>query len=185
MRPGVIPDEHSHPEDQTVNTRRYRSHCKRLRLVPTYYRNWKYSESYNAVYLRYWTHRRRCGLPTKQLPRTISAIQSRIQRNGWLSLKKRQQLDTLVRTIYKDTALMKQALLTAAHSQLIDPAFMKKLAAVKDSLEAEAVKIKTYNENNKEHGTMELKERVMYELVDARKQFAYLSKILDLERAEL
>ena len=80
---------------------------------------------------------------------------------------------------------MKQALLTAAHSQLIDPAFMKKLAAVKDSLEAEAVKIKTYNENNKEHGTMQLKERVMYELVDARKQFAYLCRLLDLERAEL
>ena len=80
---------------------------------------------------------------------------------------------------------MKQALLTAAHSQLIDPAFVKKLAAVKDSLEAEAVKIKTYNENNKEHGTMQLKERVMYELVDARKHFAYLSKILDLQRAEV
>ena len=80
---------------------------------------------------------------------------------------------------------MKQALLTAAHLQLIDPAFVKKLAAVKDSLEAEAVKIKTYNENNKEHGTMQLKERVMYELVDARKQFAYLSQILGLERAEV
>ena len=80
---------------------------------------------------------------------------------------------------------MKQALLTAAHSQLIDPAFLKKLAAVNDSLKVVAVKIKTYNENNKEHGTMQLKERVVYELVDARKQFAYLSKILDLERAEL
>ena len=80
---------------------------------------------------------------------------------------------------------MTEALHRAANSEFIDPAFMKKLAAVKDSLEAEAVKIKTYNENNKEHGTMQLKERVMYELVDARKQFAYLSKILDLERAEL
>ena len=185
MRPGVIPDEHSHPEDQTVNTRRYRSHCKRLRLVPTYYRNWKYSESYNAVYLRYWTHRRRCGLPTKQLPHTINAIESRIRRNGWLSLKKRQQLDTLVRTIYKDTALMKQALLTAAHSQLIDPAFLKKLAAVNDSLKVVAVKIKTYNENNKEHGTKQFQQRVRFELVAARKQLEYLCRLLALERAEL
>ena len=185
MRPDVIQDERSHHEDQTVDTRRYRSHCKRLRLVPTYYRNWKYSETYNAVQLRYWKHKRRCGLPMKQVSNTINAMQHRIRKNGWLSLKRRQQLDTLVVTIYKDTALMKQALLTAAHSQLIDPAFMKKLAAVKDSLEAEAVKIKTYNENNKEHGTMELKERVMYELVDARKQFAYLCRLLDLERAEL
>ena len=102
-----------------------------------------------------------------------------------MTLKRRQQLDTLVLTIYKETALMKQALLTAAHSQLIDPAFIKKLATVNDSLKVVAVKIKTYNENNKEHRTMQLKARVMYELVDARKQFAYLSKILDLERAEL
>ena len=59
-----------------------------------------------------------------------------------MTLKRRQQLDTLVLAIYKHTALMKQALLTAAHSQLIDPAFLKKLAAVNDSLEVVAVKIK-------------------------------------------
>ena len=87
--------------------------------------------------------------------------------------------------MYSHIAYLREVLLAAEKSQLIDPAFMKKLAAVKDSLEAEAVKIKTYNENNKEHGTMQLKERVVYELVDARKQFAYLSKILALERAEL
>ena len=171
MRPGVIQDERSHPEDQTVDTRRYRSHCKRAEVVPTYHRNRRYSETYNAVYLRYWKHKRRCGLPTKQLPHTINAIESRIRRNGWLSLKKRQQLDTLVRTIYKDTALMKQALLTAAHSQLIDPAFMKKLAAVKDNLEAVAAAIK-----NKERATLQVSE--------ARTWFTYLDKILAIEPAE-
>ena len=57
---------------------------------------------------------------------------------------------------------MTEALLTAAHSQLIDPAFIKKLAAVKDSLEVVAVKIKTYKENNKEHGTKQLKRRAIF-----------------------
>ena len=80
---------------------------------------------------------------------------------------------------------MKQALLTAAHSQLIDPAFIKKLAAVNDSLKVVAVKIKTYNEDNKEHGTKQLQQRVLFELVDARKQFAYLCRLLALDRAEL
>ena len=80
---------------------------------------------------------------------------------------------------------MAQALLTAAQSELIDPAFVKKLATVNDSLKVVAVKIKTYSESNKEHGTTQLQQRVLAELLDARKQFAYLSKIMDLERAKL
>ena len=80
---------------------------------------------------------------------------------------------------------MTQALLTAAHSQLIDPAFIKKLAAVNDSLKVVAVKIKTYNEDNTEHGTTQLQQRVLFELVAARKQLTYLCRLLDLERAEL
>ena len=80
---------------------------------------------------------------------------------------------------------MAEALLTAAHSQLIDPVFIKKFAAVKDSLEVVAAKIKTYKENNKEHGTKELKRRAIFQVVEARRQFRYLGKLLDLERAEL
>ena len=80
---------------------------------------------------------------------------------------------------------MTQALLTAAHSQLIDPAFLKKLAAVNDSLKVVAVKIKTYNENNKEHGTKQFQQRVRFELFAARAQLKYLCRLLTLERAEL
>ena len=108
-----------------------------------------------------------------------------MERNGALSLKRRQQLDTLVLTIYKHTALMTQALLTAAQSELIDPAFVKKLATVNDNLKVVAVKIKTYSESNKEHGTTQLQQRVLAELLDARKQFKYLCRLLALERAEL
>ena len=97
-----------------------------------------------------------------------------------MTLKRRQQLGSLVLMIYKHTALMTQALLTAAHSQLIDPAFIKKLAAVKDNLEALAVTVKMHNENNKEHGTKQLQQRVLFELVAARKQLTYLCRLLDL-----
>ena len=184
MRPDVIQDERSDHEDQTVDTR-CSSHCKRLRLLPKFHPNRRYSQTYGAVYTRFWWHQRRSGVPPRPISQTKAAERGRILRRGSLTLKRRQQLDTLVLAIHKHTALMTQALLTAAHSQLIDPAFIKKLAAVNDSLKVVAVKIKTYNEDNKEHGTKQLQQRVLFELVDARKQFAYLCRLLALDRAEL
>ena len=80
---------------------------------------------------------------------------------------------------------MTEALLLAKNSQIIATAFIKKLAALKDNLEVVAVAIKTYKENNKERGTIQLKRRAMDMLAKARKQFAYLCRILDMERAEL
>ena len=41
-----------------------------------------------------------------------------------------------------------------------------------------------YNEKNKEHGTQQLLKHVLAELSDACKQFAYLRKLLHLERAK-
>ena len=178
MRPDVIQDERSHHEDQTVDTR-YRSHCKRLRLAPKMHRN-------RAVYKRHWEYLRRSGVSTKrQLSLTKHAVRMRLKNQGSLTLKRRQLLDSLVLRINKHTALMTQALLTAAQSELIDPAFVKKLATVNDSLKVVAVKIKTYSESNKEHGTTQLHQRVLAELLDARKQFKYLCRLLALERAEL
>jgi len=184
MRPNVIQDERSDHEDQTVGTR-YSSHCKRLRLLPKLHPNRRYSQTYGAVYNRFWWQQRRSGVPPRPRSQHKKAVDDRIRRSGSLTPKRRQQLDTLVLAIYKHTALMKQALLTAAHSQLIDPAFLKKLAAVNDSLKVVAVKIKTYNENNKEHGTKQFQQRVRFELVAARKQLEYLCRLLTLERAEL
>ena len=80
---------------------------------------------------------------------------------------------------------MTKDLRTAAHSQLINPAFIKKLAAVKDNLEVVAAKINTYKEKNKEHGTSFLKRRAICMVDAARTQFRYLRKLLDMEPAEL
>ena len=64
---------------------------------------------------------------------------------------------------------MMKDLRTAAHSQLINPAFIKELASVK--------------EKNKEHGTSLLKRRAICMVDAARRQFRYLRKLLDMEPA--
>ena len=80
---------------------------------------------------------------------------------------------------------MTEALHGAANTQFIDPAFMKKLVAVKDNLEAVAVAVKMYREQNEEHGTAQLKLRASFQVSEARKWFTYLDKILAMERAEV
>ena len=91
----------------------------------------------------------------------------------------------MVLTINEHTASMTEALLRAANSQFIDPAFLKKHMAVKTDLEAVAVNIKMYREKNEEHGTAQLKIRVTRRVSAARKWFTYLDKILSMAAAEL
>ena len=71
-------------------------------------------------------------------------------------------------------------LLAAEKSQLIAPAFVKKLAAVKNDLEVAAAAITMAKESDNEHGTLLFRKRMMAQLVEARKQFGYLCRILDL-----
>ena len=134
MRPGGIQDEGSDHEHQTVD-KRYRSWCKRLDVPPKYYLNWRYAQTYNAFkqMLRNlnWRYSHLNGIPTKIYSQTEKAVQTRIRRNGSLSIARRRQLDAVLFEIYKHTALMTEDLRTAAHSQLINPAMIKKLAAVK------------------------------------------------------
>ena len=80
---------------------------------------------------------------------------------------------------------MTEALLHAAKSVFIDPAFMKKLAAVKDNSDGVAGAINIYIEQNKERGTGQLKDRTTLEVSEARSWFTYMDKILAMERAVL
>ena len=77
---------------------------------------------------------------------------------------------------------MTEDLRTAEHSQFINPAMIKKLAAVKNSLEVVAAKINTCKKN-KEHDTPQLKRHAISLVVAARRQFRYLHKLLDMEGA--
>ena len=160
MRPDVIQDEHMNHEDQIVHEQylsdtcggQYKGSCQALRKDVT--RN--YSQ-------------------------TRSATATRQTRSGSLSSKRRRQLDCVVLYVNEHTASMTEALLRAANSQCIDPAFLKKLMAVKADLEAVAVNIKMYREykhNNKEQGTP-------LQVSEARKWFTYLDKILSMAAPEL
>ena len=156
MRPGDIQDESSHHDHQTVPERylsdtcggEYKGRCQAYRHVKR-----KYSQ-------------------------TRTAAAARERRSGSLSVPRRQQLLRLGVTINEHTALMTEALRHAKDSEFIDPAFMKKLAAVKDNLEAAAVAIKLYTDHNKERGTAQLKERATQQVSEARSWFTYLDKIL-------
>ena len=106
-------------------------------------------------------------------------------REGAVTLKWLHKLDRLVSIIYKNTASMTEALLRAANSKLIDPEFIKKLAALKDNLDMVAAATKRYNENNKKGDSLQLVRDAMVQLGEAVQHFAYLDKLLDLEHAEL
>ena len=80
---------------------------------------------------------------------------------------------------------MTEALHAAANTQFIDPAFMQKLVAVKDNLKAVAVAVKMYREQNEEHGTAQVKLRASLQVVEARRWFTYLDKILAMQRPQL
>ena len=109
------------------------------------------------------------------------AGRDKLKRAGLLSIAKRQQLDNMVSTLFNYTVWMEEALVAAKESQFFAPEYIKKLAAVKDNLEAVAAATKRYKENNKEHGTLQFKKHAMVQMDEAVKQFASLRKILDLE----
>ena len=80
---------------------------------------------------------------------------------------------------------MTEALLRAKNSQIIKPAVIKKLAALKDKWDMVAAVAKRYNENNKKGDSLQLVRAAMVQLDEAVQHFAYLDKLLDLEHAEL
>ena len=110
------------------------------------------------------------------------AGRDRLKRAGLLSIAKRQQLDNMVSTLFNYSAWMEEALVAAEESQFFAPAYIKKLAAVKDNLALVAAATKRYTENNKEHGTMDLKRHAIAQMDEATKEFAPFIKILELAR---
>ena len=80
---------------------------------------------------------------------------------------------------------MGRVLLAAEKSQLIDPAFVKNAAALKDDLEVAAASSTMQNVSDYEN--FALWKRQVIQLVNARRKCAYLCKVLvlDVERAEL
>ena len=160
MRPGGIQDESSKHEHQKVP--------KLLRFL-----------SQTKVVVRSQVKRIR---PTaQQFSQSSKAVrQRRIRASSLMTLQRRQRRHNV---IYSHTAWMGRVLLAAEKSQLIDPAFVKKVAAVKDDLEVAAAAPTMCKESDCVHRA--LCKRAMRQLVRARSMYAYLCKVLELERAEL
>ena len=147
MRPGGIQDERRKHEHVKMHGR-----C--------------HSDNPGALYGRLcrWKSKR-----TVPLSQTNRAEIDRLKRAGLLSIAKRQQLDNMVSTLLNYTAWMEEALVAAEESQFFAPAYIKKLAAMKDNLALVAAATKRYTENNKEHGTMDLKRHAIVQMDEATK----------------
>ena len=113
MRPGGIQDESSKHEHQKGP--------KLLRFL---------SQTKDAVCSHVW--RSKQHTPRKLSHSYLAVKQRRIRGT------QRRRLNNVSRIIYSHTAWMGRVLLAAEKSQLIDPAFVKKVAAVKDDLEVAA-----------------------------------------------
>ena len=109
----------------------------------------------------------------------------RLRQKGVKLLNGRHQLGTLVSQIHNETQSMTEALLRAANSQIIEPAFITKLTAMKDNLEMVAATTKADNTDNKKGDSLQLVRDTMFQLDEAVQHFAYLNKLLALEHAEL
>ena len=90
---------------------------------------------------------------------------------------------TVLRTIHSHTAWMGRVLLAAEKSQFIDPAFVKNAAALKNDLEVAAAA--PTMDNVTDNVLAARLKGAMGQLYNARRTFAYLCKVLDMERREL
>ena len=160
MRPGGIQDESSKHEHQNVP--------KLLRFL---------SQTKDVVRAEGRQYRS-TPLQFSQSSKAVSA--RRIRASSLMTIQRRQRRHNV---IYSHTAWMGRVLLAAEKSQLIDAAFVKKVAAVKDDLEVAAAALTMRKESDYVHRA--LFKRAMNQLVEARRMCAYLCKVLELERAEL
>ena len=98
-----------------------------------------------------------------------------------MSNTRREQLERLLFTIYKDTAWMKDVLRRAYNSKYVDDSFVTDCAALCETLVGDfACQIADYNVKNKEVDAIPLKRRTMVKLDEARARFKFLQRVIDL-----
>ena len=160
MRPGGIQDESSKHEHQKGP--------RLLRFLP---------QTKDVVHSQL---KRIRPTPQQVFQSSKAVLNRRIRASSLMTIQRRQRRHNV---IYSHTAWMGRVLLAAEKSQLIDAAFVKKVAAVKDDLEVAAAALTMRKESDYVHRA--LFKRAMNQLVEARRMCAYLCKVLELERAEL
>ena len=137
-----------------------------------------YSKSSRAMYQRMWRARKRSYRAPSQ---NEIAVKQMRRRAGRLSTTRREQLERMLFTIYKDTAWMKDVLRKAYDSKYVDDSFVTDCAALCDTLVDDiAYQIADYNVKNKEVDTISLKRQTMVKLDEARTRFKFLQRVIDL-----
>ena len=162
MLPGGIQDEDG------ISKHKHKEVCKPKRVMAS-----------RGLYNKLW--RRSKPSVHRELSQNKIAVRMRRRRAGILSIKRRQQLERLLFTIYKETAWMKGVLLKVTDSAYFDDAFVANIARLCDTLVKDvAFEIVKYNEKNKVVDTSTLKQRALDKLVEARQQFRLLQKVVSL-----
>ena len=98
-----------------------------------------------------------------------------------MSSPRREQLERLLFTIYKDTAWMKDVLRKAYETKYVDDSFVTDCASLCETLVDDcAYQIAAYNVKDKEVDTIALKRQTMVKLDETRTRFKFLQRVIDL-----
>ena len=99
--------------------------------------------------------------------------------DGTLSNLNLGKLTKSLSTFAEAAREMEIQLITATtNSNIISPALVQRLAAVKCEIDAEAAALVLYKESNREEDTVQVVKRSMAKLNDAKNQFKVIAKML-------
>ena len=102
-----------------------------------------------------------------------------VKDEGTLSKLNLAKLNKMLWTFADAARDMETQLITAtSSSDIISPALVQRLAAVKCEIDAEAAALVLYKESNREEDTVQVVERSLGRLNDAKNQFKVIAKML-------
>ena len=114
------------------------------------------------------------NLKAAKLPKVVH-----VKSDGALSKLNLAKLNTALSAFTESTQKMEASLLTATtSSDVISPALVQRLSAVKCGMDAESAALELYKENNREEDTVNVVKAAMDKLNQARNQFKIMKNML-------
>ena len=114
------------------------------------------------------------NLKAAKLPKPVH-----VKSDGALSKLNLAKLNTALSAFAESTQKMEASLLTATtSSDIISPALVQQLSAVKCEMDAEAAALQLFKENNLEEDTVNVVKAAMTKLNAARNQFKLIRKMI-------
>ena len=116
---------------------------------------------------------------TENLKAAKNAKVVAVKNGGTLSKLNLSKLNTGLSAFADAAQKMEASLLTATtSSDIISPALVQRLSAVKCGMDAESAALELYKENNREEDTVNVVKAAMAKLNQARNQFKVMKKML-------